>query len=446
MYQSISNANIRVRSIKDADAILVRPFWKYVQIQTNQDYTAVEFMLSAENNFNYIMPESASRFKQSGDKRYKLSKTNFVYTINHKTDEENMFLMTIVPSLDYLEQTNFKPFKKMSYLVRDKNFKGIIFFHDMNGDFINGWKYNNGEVTASIYAHLEKNEFSIADTRSSCTDYYLEYLVEECTSWGLPNGEITGQDCIYYTEWRYWYTACSGSGSGNAGGGGGYSGIAGNNKSKSIALKIVANDHLNNAGKEELINVIDEMNDHCAYRYLFSNKNTNKLIYSLQYDSNASLGYFEPKDNIIYFKDNSTIANSFEEEFIHAYQDYWYDDGTDIGIQQYSDAGKPNIEFEAHLLKDLVCRFGNMGCPYWGAGKYHSEYYERWLENLVAKGLENNLTFQDIMTYKYNGFGYWELMEDFKKKDSKYDKEILPNLHPQVIKELFRYIISTDCN
>ena len=49
--------------------------------------------------------------------------------------------MTIMPSVEYMEQTDFKSFYN-SYLKRDKNFDGYIIYHDLDGNFVNGWKYD----------------------------------------------------------------------------------------------------------------------------------------------------------------------------------------------------------------------------------------------------------------------------------------------------------------
>ena len=43
----------------------------------------------------------------------------------------------------------------MSYLKRDKKFNGTIIYHNMNGEYVNGWFYTDGEITGAVQANAE---------------------------------------------------------------------------------------------------------------------------------------------------------------------------------------------------------------------------------------------------------------------------------------------------
>jgi hypothetical protein len=117
------------------------------------------------------------------------------------------------------------------------------------------------------------------------------------------------------------------------------------------------------------------------------------------------------------------------------YQDSKYDGG----ILQYSDTGKPNIEFEAKLLQDLVCAIGLGGCAYLGAGSIGSALnsdYDYWINNLTDYG-DSIPTYEQIMNYEYNNHGYWDFMESFKSSIPNYDKQIDYDVSPVVLSEIY---------
>lgn len=93
----------------------------------NEDYLALEIGKVSERGFYFVDPVASEKAKATGKSKYSQSKTSFVYLKDRKMEESYMFLMTISPTLDYTEKTNFKPFKKNSYLKRDKDFSGLIF-------------------------------------------------------------------------------------------------------------------------------------------------------------------------------------------------------------------------------------------------------------------------------------------------------------------------------
>jgi hypothetical protein len=65
---------------------------------------------------------------------------------DNKTKKGQGFFMTIMPGLDYLVAKNFAPFYDNSYMDIDENYSGYILYHNINGSFANGWKYENGQI------------------------------------------------------------------------------------------------------------------------------------------------------------------------------------------------------------------------------------------------------------------------------------------------------------
>ena len=190
----------------EAEDLMIKPSWEHARVEEDSRYQIAEFLLIAEKRFSYITPEADGKFKTSKDVRYKQSKTSFIYRVEKETGKEDMFLMTIVPDVSYLESTEFKPFEKMSYLTRDKAFSGFIFYHNVEGEFVTGYSYKDGKVKGKIKAHSEQRDFNVVSTRSGsgddCTDWYLLFLIENCYYW-VVNEVLVLDYCYYYGYYYY---------------------------------------------------------------------------------------------------------------------------------------------------------------------------------------------------------------------------------------------------
>ena len=214
---------IELRSSTEADGILIKPLWETATIQEDNEHRVVDVMILSEKFFTFSTPESAEKSKQQKDQRLRISKTSLVYVVEKATGREEMFLMTIVPDHSFIQSTNFKPFDEMSYKRREKTFKGYIFYHDLEGRFVNGWRYIGGKIHGTMQPLTEKPDFDLVKTRSGeeCYNVYLIIFWESCVDW-YTNGEFTHSNCTNWSEQYWWYSYCENLGFGN--GGGGYQG------------------------------------------------------------------------------------------------------------------------------------------------------------------------------------------------------------------------------
>lgn len=221
-YNGFVQRSLSMRATAGEDGMLVKPVWKSSFMQTKGSFTAVEVALCPEFSFNYILPECIAKYQATGDKRYRTSCTRFVFLTDNESGFTQMFLMTIVPRASYMESTQFRPFRKMAYLKRDKEFSGIIFFHHANGTFANGWVYDEGKVISPM-SFVSDSDPEYALTRNTCMTS-ITYLVTTCGSWSTQAGEheFTGSECSSEVVTEYYYSTCGdGGSSGSTGGGGG---------------------------------------------------------------------------------------------------------------------------------------------------------------------------------------------------------------------------------
>ena len=225
-YEANKPEELSFRSSGGREKVPMKPEWKNAFSNKNKKYEMVETDLMIQGIIRYTDKDCMEKYKETGDMKYKQSYTRIVFRTDRTTNETVGFLMTLVPNLEFLEKSKFKPFKKTCYLDRDKDFGGIILFHNMDGSFSNGWAYEKGKITGSIGALEEKPaEISLRSTTCYWVDNYYEYT--QCTDWYSGSEEYgfqyTGTTCYSWLEYSHSYEVCH-----NDDGNGEYNGDSGN--------------------------------------------------------------------------------------------------------------------------------------------------------------------------------------------------------------------------
>lgn len=173
----------------------MEPAWKQCYTRKTNEFTSIESGIKALGGIYLVTPDCEQRFKTTGDKRYLVTQTRLII-LKYKDGRDMIgFFMTLSPSAKYLEMTKFRPFYS-TYAQREKLFDGYVYYHDMQGRFVNGWKYTDGKVTHA----LSPQNDSQPQTRSS-TLYCIPVYEFECETEGSVNeeGEVVIQgDCDYY--------------------------------------------------------------------------------------------------------------------------------------------------------------------------------------------------------------------------------------------------------
>ena len=190
--------------------VICVPNWDQAYRRNNKKYKTVEVPLNTLGRFTFMNSETHEHFKATNDKRVKQSMTRLVIRTEKKTNERVAFLMTIIPSLEYLGKTNYKPFHN-TYINRDKDFDGYIIYHSLEGVFENGWKYEDGIITHSVKDANIDAPFKLKSGYYDCTTYEYWVTVEQCTDWYTSTewgDEYTGTTCEYYDELRDSWTEC----------------------------------------------------------------------------------------------------------------------------------------------------------------------------------------------------------------------------------------------
>jgi hypothetical protein len=142
--------------------------------------------------------------------------------------------MIINPDKEYLERNNFNADQE-HHLEKSSDFDGMVIFHEVDGEFIRGFAYQNGDPVHGIYKSEE--------------DYQSRMTSSDGEGWFEQTNNLGQLDpCYWVTVWQividyevyYWgptiiavviigysvsiiaeYLFCTGKGTGSSGGGGG---------------------------------------------------------------------------------------------------------------------------------------------------------------------------------------------------------------------------------
>ena len=182
------------------------PAWSYAFVRSsNDEYRTVEVPIWAYSRTLFTLPENAIAYDETGNSMYIQSLTRLVILTNKKKGTTQGFFMTLIPSKEYMDAKNFNVYRS-TYLSREKDFDGYVYFHELDGSFANGWRYSNGKITHTVKmlensglargGHSENVTYCYPVYRRVCTGYwqttesggreyvevncYEEYVRDEC--------------------------------------------------------------------------------------------------------------------------------------------------------------------------------------------------------------------------------------------------------------------------
>lgn len=332
-----------------------RPDWGNAFSSKNDKFEVVEVSLISNLGFANVSKDAYDLWKSSNNVRYVESLPRLVIVKDKKTKKLDCFIMTISGDKEYLEKTDFN-LSKNTYLNRDKNFSGQIFFHTLSGKFANGWKYKEGKITHSLKTSDDPgHSLDVQRTAVTCTTtyyYVIDFWVTEYYTVGSGIETFTGYGQTYATaELLYAVTECTYTESEDLTGGGYYEGPA------ELFPKVRAlqnNNSLDSTQLTYLETAINQLTGLCMYESLYntlvgSNVKINFEVGLTTLNSNGQrpAAEYYPSTNTIRFLDTSSISDgTIQEELVHAFQDSYY--------SNMDSNGWANNEFEAKLFQDLA--------------------------------------------------------------------------------------------
>lgn len=444
---------------------LVTPSWNHAKEWKKGQYEVVEASLRSNVNVLFYDQEIKSRSisMNKEDKKKVMNVGRTVILKNLLTKEVISFNMVIIGSYNYLMQKE-NHLSDNNYLHRESNFDGTILFFQPNGEFVNGWKYENGKIMkqlspANDIEHSLSNDVAITKTRGvDCLtkyDYYSYYNCPENTRsynegwmnfynddefgnnsenegwWGkdpdkvfpLDEVEVPGSPCsivtvaIPYLECTYVEDSSSGGGSG----GGEYNPI-----SHPLTKQIIKNtDGLEKEQLDKLERVIQEMKEKMCYAEAIQN---HLMLNEFKYNSvtidpalggEAGTSYLsDGRINLKFRNEDCIDYNSFSHELVHLFQSYL---GQYTGLES-----RGMMEYERNLIDDIMFyaqykgKENKIPDEYWrhkgplvygdtpsanNKEKYiqwrtQSKEYQKWLTSITNKGIPSAISTEEFNKWK----------------------------------------------
>ncbi len=226
------NVELKSGFVGEKQKIRVAPEWCNGIPSQNDDVEVVEVPLKTLGRFGFADSDSWNDYLTSGNLAVINSLTRIVIMRNRKTGNIDEFYMTIQGSYDKIKKREIN-LDDIKYLKRSEKFSGLIYYHNLCGDFVNGWGYEEGKLTKVI--KLMNVTRSLPTTLKDAAICYTSSVTQwwqDCKEWYQwtnldPTPVYIRTDCngpIYAENTlinNCFYAANGLSGSGT--GGGGYS-------------------------------------------------------------------------------------------------------------------------------------------------------------------------------------------------------------------------------
>lgn len=135
--------------------------------------------MKSQGKVSYATPESRGKWKETDNKDYLISLSRLVIIKDKKENTINSYIMTMVAETSYLESKNFQLWSN-TYLKKDKDFAGYVFFKTLTGEFVNGWRMKKGKVIAKVNEKRLENKMV-----SSAKSTAAKSSTEQCTTMGM---------------------------------------------------------------------------------------------------------------------------------------------------------------------------------------------------------------------------------------------------------------------
>ncbi|MFI5159142.1 MAG: hypothetical protein ACHQF4_09775 [Sphingobacteriales bacterium] len=460
----------------------IKPDWNHAKKYTRLGKNVIELPIDPSGKLaSAIKNQTTGKVLNSKEN----SRSSFILLNDGKNYEA--YVMTLLADSTYAK--NHPGWASANtYQKRDLDFSGLVLYFTPNGEYVNGYLFNNGQQVIPT----EQNTTTSATAKSQLTRSFRPRAQIEttydCKAWYLL--EFDQWDNIISETFLY-YTDCVPNGGGGGGGGGGSASspappppdcqpgsgsplqVVNNHSLTRIAQappppggggdggmpppqpcppqtvsvtrvdtikatidSLMETDSLTSAQKAQIQAILDQILNDCigqaTYNYFL--KNNDKFTFDV--NSNSSYpAFYNTQDNAIVVKDLSTLTPAaLQEEFFHAYQNKTMPGGTG---QYAGKLGSANIEFEAKLLKDISYYInpGNSGNE-WAV---NGDGYIQWLSAITAGGTTYPTGFTSAQLTQYFLF-----MGDWLNQNPGYSSDIVnSNLNPSAI---FNLISSSPCS
>lgn len=200
---SKTNGNAKIKNFT--------PLWEQGKTSEDETYYVVECPTKFEKTPGFLIQHSSS----SADTNNVKGKTKLLVLKNKKTGKILSALMHVVSETSSGGEISYRP--------KNSQLTGYIFFTDLDGEFVNGWKYKNGEIIAKgskKAAQLINGKALPPDDphNNSCWTVVTNWYERDCIEYYNGDYQCGNWNYMYSTSETYCPPSSGGTGSGGTGG------------------------------------------------------------------------------------------------------------------------------------------------------------------------------------------------------------------------------------
>lgn len=192
-FESKYTPVVPTRSV-DGTERLQKPYWEKAKEHNRKRYEVVETPILSQG-VHVVMDRETAAYWESGMKSDFIRNTiRMVVLRDKKKGTTRSFIMTFVGTLEYLKKT--RTIGKNSYLYRQPDFSGSVLFHELDGTFMNGWRYSDGRIVGTL-SRINGNKHTVktsdANTRmlvEVCEDVCYQVYEKVCEEYYVATGDL----------------------------------------------------------------------------------------------------------------------------------------------------------------------------------------------------------------------------------------------------------------
>lgn len=163
-YYSSAYGNVPKLKSYDENQISLIPDWDIARLHTDSLWYAVESPVGFDDVRVRLVSSDVSGRIQSGDIGQVKQVLRLVILRNKETGKTVSFIMAVLPDYNYMKLKG-DVLHENQYLTRTSDLDGAVLFFGIDGEFINGWIYENGSITGGT---LTRNS-SLGNTKKMTT-------------------------------------------------------------------------------------------------------------------------------------------------------------------------------------------------------------------------------------------------------------------------------------
>ena len=188
---------VQSRGLSDIrKSIVFEPLWDEAFITRHADGSiTAEAHIRLSKPLIIVPNESYEAYLETKDVRYLQYLSRAVVLMKEMTVPQ-AFLMTIVGSKEYMETHEFQLWD-VSYRNIPEDFSGMILYHTLSGEFVNGWYVDEGWNFTTCNPISPEDAQLLSRSGSNCYIYEFSYVAVDCvTNSGYNTYE--GSDEIFF--------------------------------------------------------------------------------------------------------------------------------------------------------------------------------------------------------------------------------------------------------